>query len=322
MIKVPSEEALIKFEQMVDRKLENNLLHVLVKEFPEYWEAIKLNRIDKSHCIFVMKLLQTFVKSRTKIKVMQESGIIFGRTIGTGKGTTLILNAFSQLSKKNYAANLFVDYGVDVDATASFELMTSQMLQPHENIIAIEDLHRFDHCDGTKGIALLMPRYLMSLEIVVKEVERGGSLQRVFFLDICRGLLSAGAQFQRHNIAHCDIKPANIMINNGKPVLIDFGAVTSIGCNISEGTDIYALDADLNIATLYYDLYCIVTTVSACFIPKFELQKRTRRAMKNLIVETSQNNPGMEFYATVCLTILEAQSCKDALLAFEKLLEV
>lgn len=175
MPKLTSQEALDYFERNVGRKVENSHLLVLFKDFRGSWEAMKSNLMDKNDCIQLMKLLQAYVKSETKVKVMNESGIIFGEAIGNGQGRTFIMEAFSQSSNKHYAAKMYFD---PTDAHgkcgADIEFLLSQRFH-HENICKIEKLHRFDHSDGTKGVALLMSRYLLSLKTVMQEVQRGAS---------------------------------------------------------------------------------------------------------------------------------------------------
>lgn len=127
-------------------------------------------------------------------------------------------------------------------------------------------------------MALMMPLYNWSLaEILV--CFHANPLPLGLFKLIALGLLSAGAEFQAKNYSHSDIKPNNIMMSGLMPVVIDFGAVVPLGSSIIEHTPFYALDANHEVVTPEFDLFCIVTTLMRCFVPMFELQKRTKVEM-------------------------------------------
>ena len=48
-------------------------------------------------------------------------------------------------------------------------------------------------------------------------------------------ILEALGEAHRHKAVHCDIKPANILLPNGQPVLIDFGLTAMVGIVLEQG---------------------------------------------------------------------------------------
>ena len=137
------------------------------------------------------------------------------------------------------------------------------------------------------------------------------------FNHITLGLLSAGARFHDKMYCHCDIN--NIMMDGFEPVLVDFGAVVSIGEAVRERTLFYSLDANHNAVTPEFDLFCIVTTLVQCFCPSFELQNRTKTQIISLINEVCRSNTILDQYGTVCVLLLDSKSSNEELQRFQLL---
>lgn len=71
-------------------------------------------------------------------------------------------------------------------------------------------------------------------------------------------VLSALEALHKQHLAHCDVKPSNIMLNaDGTAVLIDLGAVTEFGEDIREHTPGYSIDADPKSGSRYMNVHNI-----------------------------------------------------------------
>jgi serine/threonine protein kinase len=168
-----------------------------------------------------------------------------------------------------------------------------------------------------KVFTSLMPLYPMSLDELLKMYKAPLPVDR--FLHVANGLLSAGSRFQEKNLSHCDIKQSNIMMNCCDPVLIDFGAVVTLGDPIVECTPNYSLNANQKNVTPQFDLYCIVTTLVFCFLPTFEIENRGKNEMAALI--RAKCTPSSKKYCKICLALLDCDSCLTGLNWVLKLLD-
>lgn len=120
--------------------------------------------------------------------------------------------------------------------------------------------------------------------------------------------MSAAAHFEKHGYGHCDIKPANVMMNSSEPVLADFGAVTKLGETVREYTPAYSLDADTSKVTAKFDLNCITVTLVRCFLPSFDLTQSTQYGLTKFIETSIKENPELTDYGVVCLKLLQIAS--------------
>jgi serine/threonine protein kinase len=242
---------------------------------------LKRGKLDENGAKHLLRLIKTTLKSQTIQSVRFKHAYVFGESIDTGAGKAIIQKVISLNTGCFLCAKVFLNYKSLVGShSAVFEFELSQTIGSHENIAPIVDSIQFSHESGSKEplMALLMPLYNWSLaELLVCFNEEPLPLD--LFKQIARGLLAAGAQFQAKSFSHCDIKPNNVMMNGLMPVVIDFGAVVPLGSSIVEHTPFYAMDANHDVVTSEFDLFCIVTTLVRCFVPMFELKKRTKEKM-------------------------------------------
>ena len=309
-----SNQALEKFSELVGVDITDDDEVVLIKNFPEYFRLLKLGKLNTIGAKHLYRLIKTTMKSLTIQSVRINKGYVFGKSIATGGGKSILQKVFSLKTGTEFCAKVFLNVGSSFVAhSAVFEYELCQTIGPHENIVRIVDSIQFSHESGSKEplMALMMPLYNWSLaELLVCFHEEPLPLD--FFQQVTLGLLAAGAIFQAKSFSHCDIKPDNIMMNGFIPVVVDFGAVVPLGNCTVEHTPFYALDADHKVVTPEFDLFCIVTTLVRCFAPMIELQKRTKADMILLINDVSSDIK-LNAYGNICLEILQSTSSQEAL---------
>ena len=111
-----------------------------------------------------------------------------------------------------------------------------------------------------------MPYYPKSLEDLKKQIfSKMTSVPLEIIAIIARDCSSALKHIHSLGYAHCDVKPANIMLKNqenGSAVLVDFGAVRKMDCLADETTPRYCLDTPAEYATAQLDWTCLGSTLA------------------------------------------------------------
>jgi len=319
-----SDQALEKFSELAGVQISAEEETILIQYFPDYVRLLKRGRLNEKGAKDLLRLIWTTLKTATIIAVKKNHGYVFGRSIGVGGGKTILQKVFSLETGEMYCAKVFLNVaGSSGIESAQHDIGVSSILQPHVHIAPIVNSIEFCHENGAKHplLAVMMPLYHISLAELLRSLHEMAVPQNVFN-HITLGLLSAAGRFQDKGLCHCDIKPENIMMDGFNPVLVDFGAVVSIGEAIREWTPVYSLDADHNAVTPEYDLFCIVTTLVRCFCPSFELQNRTKTQMISLINEVCRSNTILDQYGTVCLLLLDCKSSNEGFRRFQSYLNL
>jgi eukaryotic-like serine/threonine-protein kinase len=117
-------------------------------------------------------------------------------------------------------------------------------------------------------------------------------------------LLSITQYLHRNGIAHLDLKPDNVMIRNGRAIVIDFGAAQTIGTSMSRGprgTDGYMAPEQesaepASVAMDIYSLGVILAEAIAggCSSDRVSWRNRTRRipdTLRTLITSMVEVSP-------------------------------
>ena len=128
--------------------------------------------------------------------------------------------------------------------------------------------------DGRRII--VMPHYLLSLaDVTHLFLQRASqSLPARNLAQLAIGLAVALRTLHALGLAHCDVKPANVMLrSDGWPVLVDLAAATRFGEPPAEVTRRWvvaespaAASALLGSATPALDLHCLAATVFCAFL--------------------------------------------------------
>jgi serine/threonine protein kinase len=85
------------------------------------------------------------------------------------------------------------------------------------------------HCDGTEDAVPHLVMEYIDGPALDEELDRSGPMGAVAAGIIGAQVLSAVGDLHRRGLAHLDLKPANVVLRDGRPVVIDFGASRRIG---------------------------------------------------------------------------------------------
>lgn len=122
------------------------------------------------------------------------------------------------------------------DKSQNFEV--ELLVQEHDLLVSVESpytpkeidsgVETFEEDTGKKRV------YWFAMELVsgqhlYEEVQQNGPLDHLDWLNLAHDLLMALTEIHKKGIVHSDIKPANVVRNSRKSVLVDFGGSTIAG---------------------------------------------------------------------------------------------
>jgi serine/threonine protein kinase len=264
-----------RIASVLGRELNDNEQNILVTMFPQQMNAWNLERLpSKRAAERLVGLIHATIKTITT-KVLIQNGYLLDRLLeksGTGKALlyhVVELNTLHMKCAKVYSLDTF-------EGEALREQQTNDAI--HKNgvcttIVHYEKVLSATHqwFNGKRGI-YIMPLLAISLEDFLSAYQ--SRVDDRMLLRTMLSLLHAGKRFHEENLSHCDIKPANIMLDSdGYFILIDLGAAVQIGESAFEYTEGYFLDAAAHAIDYKFDLYCIATTITRCLIPEFSVQR-------------------------------------------------
>jgi len=113
----------------------------------------------------------------------------------------------------------------------------------HPQILPVHDS---GECDGL--LYFVMP--YAGCETLRDRLQREGPLPIDVALRIARAVGAALSYAHRHNVIHRDMKPENILLQEGEPVVADFGVATAISA--AAGESIYITDRGFAVGTPAY----------------------------------------------------------------------
>ena len=267
----------------------------------------------------LLRSIRTILKSETigrMISVGYAFDGLLGPTAGAGKAVlyrVLCTNTFQVYCGKVYLRDLEGTPSVETEIWASAAVHSATKHQNIVHYLAVEISHE---AHDQRSLALRMPLYTMSLSDIV-EAYRGVALPFKQVENISRCLLKAGARFEELELAHCDIKPENVMMDGASAVVIDLGSVTRFGEPVEEFTRFYALDSSYNAVDATFDLNCILVTLCRCFSTEMGLPKLTNRAALAAEVGALRGST-VALHAELCQKISDA-TCNSCSLAMRAL---
>jgi serine/threonine protein kinase len=190
-------------------------------------------------------------KTNTK-SFLRASGFSFGKVLFSSGRDSAIYAAFK-------GTTLLVAKVYTSEGKLSFdrEVKAHETVGGHARIAPLVHVARFD---GQKRVGLLIfPRYVSSLSDSMTDF---GVLSNSAAFDIAKDLLEALAHMHSHNMVHCDVKPANVMLDErGRGVLIDLASSVPKGHAVVECTSRYALGLHQGEASFALDCRCVAVSV-------------------------------------------------------------
>lgn len=122
------------------------------------------------------------------------------------------------------------------DNTQDFEV--ELLVQEHELLSSVDSpytpkeldsgVETFEHEDG-KYRVYWFAMELIQGENIFEEIKQNGPLDYLDWLHLANDLFTAMAAIHKKGIVHSDVKPANIIRNSRRSVLVDFGGSTIAG---------------------------------------------------------------------------------------------
>jgi serine/threonine protein kinase len=271
------------FQKLAD-KAGDNILNpeervILYTKFPTEIQVIKNNLLSVSNAKLLYRKIRTTLRTKT-LKIMKENGYIFDGLIGgNGGGKALLYNVIKDEDFKVFCGKVYL-MDSENQSTIHNEISMSEYIHKNGNfpyIVQYSTTIPFNHhyTNNQKSIALIMPLYPLSLASVL---EAYGEMPIPFtqFQTLVYCLLQSITHLRNLKLAHSDIKPENIMIDNSVSpsifVLIDLAAVTDFGKSATEYTPGYCLFESIYIVNENFDIMCILTTLVRCCCPNFVLK--------------------------------------------------
>ena len=298
-----------RFGNLIGSPLSDGECTVLRTQFSSFSLSILSGAMSPAVAKRIHKSMKLVLADKT-LQVMRSRGYIFDGLLGPVAGGKAILYRVFDLETYQVCCGKVYLKSEEDDLALDNEIMTNIAIHKtgkKPNVAAFDKVLEFSHTLQC-SIALIMLLYSISLRELLDA--HGSELEINLFKKIAMGLLTAGKCFEDCALSHCDIKPDNIMLDRGSPVIIDFGSVARLGTAVEEYTRFYALDADSNKVGPDFDLNCIVVTLAMCFIPKFKTVYRTRQDMME---EMEKCRGNLVSYSKICIEALKYTSSSAAL---------
>ena len=313
-----SQTLLEKYEQLIGNTLNQKERTILLSRFSSFLLPIEAGSLSIPEGKKLLRSIRTILRSET-IRRMISEGYVFDELLGptAGAGRAVLYRVLCTSSFQVFCGKVYLK---DSEGTtpAEKEIWASQVVHSgskHPYIVQYIPVEISHEGHDYSSMALLMPLYAMSLSDII-EAYRGIALPFEKVKNISQGLLSAGARFEETKLAHCDIKPENVMMDGASAVVIDLGSVTKFGGRVEEFTRFYALDASYDAVEAIFDLNCIVVTLCRCFATEVSLPKASSRAALAGEIEALRGT-ALAASAAHCLRMLdpECRSCAAAMAA-------
>ena len=256
--------------------IKSKIAHVLesvedtLKRFGIEYSAKDINYLlDKDHAGYLLlksnptkaeaQRIISAVKSRfqsaTRKAIGLQHGIFLDGALNAGQGQSksTFLYAFTPtggvLVAKVYSVDSKDDFDREVLASNAFH---------HPNVVKF--LKSFSILG--KGHIIIMPYFPRTAHDFMDQYT---SVPMAAIATVARDIHSAVAYIHENGYCFADVKPSNIVLDNqeqGKAVLVDFGGTVKLGSSIIEVTDMYCLDFNASIASVYLDWICFASTLS------------------------------------------------------------
>jgi hypothetical protein len=307
----PHENLVEKFCKLIGRPLSDQESTIFFTKFSNFHLLIQAGNMKVATARKMLQQIHCILNTNT-LQQMLMRGYVFDGLLGSiDAGRAVMYRIIKTSTLDVFAGKVYLVNG-DEHRAMKNEISACQIIHgagPKANVVQFHAVIEFSHyLHNVNSIALVMPLYCISLSELLQAFY-GNAMDFSMFLIIAKGLFAAGESFETCGLAHCDIKPSNIMMDKAVPVLIDLGGTVKLGCSIEEYTRFFSLDADSSIATPAFDLNCIVVTLAMCFVPNFEIRFRTRQMLRT---ELEGLEGALKKYAMICVHALDFDSCSSA----------
>jgi hypothetical protein len=307
----PHENLVEKFCKLIGRPLSDQESTIFFTKFSNFHLLIQAGNMKVATARKMLQQIHCILNTNT-LQQMLMRGYVFDGLLGSiDAGRAVMYRIIKTSTLDVFAGKVYLVNG-DEHRAMKNEISACQIIHgagPKANVVQFHAVIEFSHyLHNVNSVALVMPLYCISLSELLQAFY-GNAMDFSMFLIIAKGLFAAGESFETCGLAHCDIKPSNIMMDKAVPVLIDLGGTVKLGCSIEEYTRFFSLDADSSIATPAFDLNCIVVTLAMCFVPNFEIRFRTRQMLRT---ELEGLEGALKKYAMICVHALDFDSCSSA----------
>ena len=122
--------------------------------------------------------------------------------------------------------------GIGFAGAAAFREGKSRFLEEARTLSRIAGLPHIIHvlnCFESNGTAYIVMEYVQGITLTQWVRQRGGKVPAGELLPMMEGLFHALEQLHRLGLIHRDISPDNMMLENGRLRLLDFGAARDVG---------------------------------------------------------------------------------------------
>ena len=219
---------------------ERELNYLLMNDIESYSILVQPG-LTKNEAVIILEKTKLMIKDETRQVIGKQHSIYIGNPIKTyfGGDNAVMYYAFSD-SGGVLAAKVYHD---QFKQEFEHEVKMNKALGHHENIITFLQTISFE--TSLKRHAILMPFHPCTAHDLV---EQSWSVPTTMLKMIARDCNKALAYIHSKGYCYADLKPCNIMLmaEQGRAVLIDFGATVRMGQFITERTEYYDLGTQIN----------------------------------------------------------------------------
>eukprot|EP01031_Cornospumella_fuschlensis_P035641 gene35641-43228_t len=247
--------------------LSDNEQVIFWTRFGVYAIPLKEKILSVSDARRLVRQIRTVLRSLTAAS-MRTQGYVFVGILGqAGAGRALlyqIIDANAGLVKcaKVYCVDRLNETSIATERSASDRIHRDGVV---DSIVCYDACLEFSHetAPDKRLVALVMPLFQMTLSTII-DAFQDNPISLVLYRSLVKCLVTAAARLHSLGLVHCDIKPDNVMILDGRFYLIDLGAVRTCGQEVVEFTRGYSMGASHTCVTSQFDMFCISNTLSRC----------------------------------------------------------
>lgn len=229
-------------EQLTDQKVSEKEYKVLTSTYPAEAVLLMTGNMTAEAAVELLQKVRLNLYTATREQLYTIDGYVFDGRLFVHQNTVYMVKVAKDT--RPFVAKIAPD--LQQEFQFSQELHEGQRcptVMQCENCLKIDDART----------ALIMPFYPMTLHEL--GASHGGTFSNPVVANIVLCTLSTIKAFANKGLAHCDLKPHNLMLDsNGLVVAIDFGSVQRIGLPIKSTTVSFGIGVKDYVASTEYDL--------------------------------------------------------------------